>query len=206
MALVDDDLSPSLLLLQEYKRLKDEQLARIRTRDNLIYVTLASLAAVVVAILQARASELLLIAPPVCVVLGWTYLVNDEKVSAIGRHIRVVLVPQLESMTHGSVQVFTWEVAHRADRRRRWRKSLQLAVDVLTFCVPGLVALIVFWSNAQPRPVPFATSTLEFVMILILAYEMVANSDRARETPAAQMTGSRPAVPIIGREMDHAPV
>lgn len=26
--------------------------------------------------------------PPVSVILGWTYLVNDEKISAIGRYVR----------------------------------------------------------------------------------------------------------------------
>jgi hypothetical protein len=31
----------------------------------------------------------------VCLILGWTYLVNDEKNSAIGRYIRLTLTDKL---------------------------------------------------------------------------------------------------------------
>jgi hypothetical protein len=72
---------------------------RVSTRDNLIYVTLAALAAVVAATRQAQRHELLL--PPVCLVLGWIYLSNDQKVPAIGRRIRTVISPRLQRLVTG---------------------------------------------------------------------------------------------------------
>ena len=70
----DDRISVGHVLLAEYKAMKQEQLARISTRDNLMYVTLASLAAVVAAAIQLKHPALLLLIPPVCLVLGWTYM------------------------------------------------------------------------------------------------------------------------------------
>jgi hypothetical protein len=71
------------IYLAEYKQLKDEQRARIGVRDNLIYATFTALAAVAVFAfggVSPRYPALLLL-PPACIVLGWTYLSNDRKVS-----------------------------------------------------------------------------------------------------------------------------
>jgi hypothetical protein len=37
---------------------------------------------------SARDPGYLLLLPPVSLILGWTYLANDEKISTIGRYIR----------------------------------------------------------------------------------------------------------------------
>lgn len=75
--------------LQEYEKLKDEQTARIGFRDNLIYVALGVFGGLAsFALTDASHMYALLIVPWVCAVLGWTYLVNDEKISAIGAYIR----------------------------------------------------------------------------------------------------------------------
>ena len=114
------EMDAGKVLLAEYERLKDEQKTRIGFRDNLIYATLASIAAVVAATLSSRGNNaLLLLIPPVCLLLGWTYLVNDEKVSAIGRYIRKDLGPRLARRTTlTEAEIFGWETAHRADRDR----------------------------------------------------------------------------------------
>ena len=71
------------LLLAEYQTIKDEHRARIGFRDNLLYVTLGAVA-VVAAAAQAEQASTLPALPPACVVLGRTYLANDEKIAAIG--------------------------------------------------------------------------------------------------------------------------
>lgn len=86
--MAEQDVTVGQLLLAEYQSVKDEQKARIGFRDNLLYVTLGVVAAVVAAAAQAKQTSMLLALPPVCVVLGWTYLVNDEKISAIGAYVR----------------------------------------------------------------------------------------------------------------------
>ncbi|MEV6492009.1 hypothetical protein AB0M20_25835 [Actinoplanes sp. NPDC051633] len=162
------------LLLTEYERLKDEQKARIGFRDNLIYVTLASMAAVVTAALTAKGhANLLLMLPPVSTVLGWTYLVNDEKVTAIGHYLRGYLAPKLDS----SGTAFAWETTHRSDRCRKHRKIIQMVVELGTFAAPAAAAIIVYWING-PWEWPFlAVSIAELAVALGLVAEIVRYAD-----------------------------
>ena len=77
------------IYLQEYSKLKDEQAQRIGFRDNLLYVTLALFGTVLAFALGEKANPYaLLVLPWVSLVLGWTYVVNDQKISALGRYIR----------------------------------------------------------------------------------------------------------------------
>ncbi|MBP0006416.1 MAG: hypothetical protein J7642_22310 [Cyanobacteria bacterium SBC] len=137
------------IAFKEYDKLKSEQAQRIGFRDNLLYVTLG-LFATVVSFSVSRPSNYhaLLIIPWVCLILGWTYVVNDEKISAIGRYIRVQLVDRLKEHTGDVVleEIFGWEIAHRVDQHRKRRKIQQLIVDEITFVASGLIALSVFLS------------------------------------------------------------
>jgi hypothetical protein len=189
--LIEAELSVAHLLLQEYEKLKAEQLARINARDNLLYVTLASLGAVLAATLQTGVSVLLLALPPVGVVLGWTYLMNDEKVSAIGRHIRTVLAPQLASLLAAEVPVFSWEVGHRGDRGRRWRKGGQLAIDLLTFCAPAVVAVITYWFSRRPNSLMVSVSVIELAAIAALGWAIVTSADLVREPAESSIAPPR---------------
>lgn len=146
--MAEQGLGPGQLLLAEYQSVKDEQKARIGFRDNLLYVTLAVVAAVIAAAAQAGQSPMLLALPPVCVVLGWTYLVNDEKISAVGRYVRQELGPRLAELA-GTDAAFAWETFHRGDARRTSRKIVQCLVDLLAFCLVPLAALVVYWSGGQ---------------------------------------------------------
>ena len=86
--------------LQEYSKLKDEQAQRIGFRDNLLYVTLAVFGTVLAFALGDKANlYALLVLPWVSLVLGWTYLVNDQKISAIGQYIRYTLVEKVSELT-----------------------------------------------------------------------------------------------------------
>ncbi|MFE0452240.1 hypothetical protein ACFW2D_13250 [Streptomyces sp. NPDC058914] len=148
--MAEQDVTVGQLLLAEYQSVKDEQKARIGFRDNLLYVTLAVVAAVIAAAAQAKRTEMLLALPPVCVVLGWTYLVNDEKISAIGRYVRGELGPRLAELAGaGAGEAFRWESFHRHDPRRYSRKLVQCVVDLLAFCVVPLSALVVYWSGGR---------------------------------------------------------
>jgi hypothetical protein len=176
---VDPDVTTAKLLLVEYERLKEEQKTRIGFRDNLIYATLASMAAVIAAALSSKGqANLLLLLPAVSLLLGWTYVVNDEKVSALGRYVRGHLEPNLVRLTGSAPDlVFQWEAAHRSDRRRRSRKVLQVIVDIGTFCVTACAAIVVFWVNG-PRTWPFLLlSFVELALVLALAVEIVRYAD-----------------------------
>jgi hypothetical protein len=167
-----DDITEGQLLLAEYQTVKEEQKARIGFRDNLLYVTLAVVAAVIAAAAQAKQTSMLLALPPVCVVLGWTYLVNDEKISAIGRYIRGELGSRLAELA-GTDKAFGWEAFHRGDARRASRKVVQLAVDLLAFCVVPVSALIVYWAGGGTTPGLVVLSVVEALAIVGLGVYIV---------------------------------
>ncbi|WP_225080981.1 hypothetical protein [Streptomyces sp. CoT10] len=161
------------LLLAEYQSIKDEQKARIGFRDNLLYVTLAAVAAVVVAAVPAKRPVMLLALPPVCFILGWTYLVNDEKISAIGRYVRTDLGPRIAALAATGEPVFGWEEAHRSDGRRASRKVIQCTVDLTAFCLIPVTGMVVYWVRGSSSGLLLAVSAVEAVGLLILAVQIV---------------------------------
>lgn len=172
----ESEITVGQLLLTEYQTLKDEQKARIGFRDNLLYVTLAAVAAVIAAAAQAKQPQMLLALPPVCVVLGWTYLVNDEKISAIGDYVRNELGPRLAAAagSSGTAEVvFRWETAHRSDARRRSRKLIQCAVDQAAFCAVPLAALVVYWVHGGSGALLMGLSVIEALAIAGLAVQIL---------------------------------
>ncbi|PRX96600.1 hypothetical protein [Allonocardiopsis opalescens] len=174
------------VIIVEYEHIKDEQKTRIGFRDNLLYATFASLAGIIAVTVSSGSRVFLLLVPPVCLVLGWTYLVNDEKISAIGRYVRGELAPRLASLTDDRTTVFSWEVAHRADRHRISRKYFQLAIDMLTFCGAPLVAVVVYWSGMWSglpgSRTLLVVSFVELAAIAVLAAQIVMYADVKRES------------------------
>ncbi|MGW2034567.1 hypothetical protein [Streptomyces argyrophylli] len=168
------DVTVGQLLLTEYQAVKDEQKTRIGFRDNLLYVTLTVVAAVIAAAAQAKQPAMLLALPPVCVVLGWTYLVNDQKISAIGAYVRGDLGPRLAALAQAeSGEVFRWEAAHRGDSRRVSRKVTQCVVDLLAFCVVPLSALVVYWAGGDVSAGLAVVSLVEAVAVVGLGVSVV---------------------------------
>lgn len=182
------------IYLQEYSKLKDEQAARIGYRDNLIYITLGLFGGILTFALGKEGGNpyALLVLPWSSLILGWAYLVNDEKIAAIGRYIRYTLAEKVTALT-GDTDVaapFGWEIAHRSDRRRHRRKVEQLVIDEITFVLSGITALIAFWGlycprNLSsvtiqiPRPIPEILSGIEFVLLLVLGIEILIYADLA---------------------------
>jgi hypothetical protein len=164
-----------LVLLEEYRRIGAEQGQRIVLRDNMVYAVILAVAAIAGGTpFGGRAVPLLL--PPVCVVLGWIHLINDEKVSAIGRYIRTDLGPRIAALT-GGAEVLRWETVHRSDRRRRERKALQLGVDVLVFVVPAVAALVAYWATLPTAPALIAASLAEAALTGLIAWQIAVYAD-----------------------------
>lgn len=165
--------------LREYDKMKSEQAARIGFRDNLVYATLAAYGAILAFAVKDNHLALLIL-PWVSVVLGWAYLVNDEKVSSIGRYVRATLSGHIARLLPGThvEDLFGWELAHRSDRRRRRRKIEQLVVDEVVFVVSGVAALIGF-CIAVPHPHVglLAIGLLEGLLLLVLGIEIIVYAD-----------------------------
>jgi hypothetical protein len=167
------------ILLREYEKCKAEQMVRIAFRDNLVFATLGAYGAIIA--FAAKDNHLaLLILPWVSLVLGWGYLVNDEKVSAIGRYLRVDLSNRLAALagTMKPEDLFGWEIVHRSDSRRRRRKLEQLVIDMITFVLSGYVALGIFWIiDPGAQCVLKGLVILEALLLLVLGIEFYNYAD-----------------------------
>jgi hypothetical protein len=89
------DEMPKEFLGVEYDKLKSEQAQRIGFRDNMLFVHLAAVGSVASWVLtnldKPNVVYALLVIPWICLILGWTYTVNDHAVSRIGKYIRLVV-------------------------------------------------------------------------------------------------------------------
>lgn len=174
------------ILMEEYRILKAEQSMRIGFRDNLLYVTLGIFGAIAsFALTNANNYSAFLVIPWVCLVMGWTYLINDEKISAIGRYVRYDLEKRVGALIGGSADekyLFGWETAHRDDPRRKRRKYTQLFIDQVTFVISGLVALVVFWLSPAPKDYIFAVilSVVEAILLIVLGVRIADYADLAK--------------------------
>ncbi len=170
--------------LTEYEKLKAEQTQRIGFRDNLLYVTLGLFGVITpTAISNAANYTALLVIPWICLILGWTYLINDEKISAIGRYIRFTLVDKVKDKTgYTDVEsLFGWEIAHRSDLRRTRRKLEQLVIDELTFVISGIVTLIAFWILVPQAALALTIlGIVELILLLVLGWEIIVYADLAK--------------------------
>ncbi|MEU2133500.1 hypothetical protein [Streptomyces sp. NPDC018352] len=173
-----DDVTEGKILLAEYDRLKDEQKTRIGFRDNLLYFTLAAATAVVAITVQSGQSRLLLSVPAICLILGWTYLVNDEKISAIGRYVRDRLGPRLGELTSAHGAVFGWEIYHRNVAGRTVRKRLQTAVDLFTYLVLPMVCTTAFWCSPAAQPLLVLASLGQTLALAVLGWQFLRRTER----------------------------
>ena len=173
------------IFFKEYDKLKSEQAQRIGFRDNLLYVTLGVFGAVVsFAVSSSSNYYAFLVIPWVSLILGWTYLVNDEKISAIGRYLRYKLVDKVKEHTgyEDLETLFGWEIAHRSDKHRKRRKVEQLIVDEITFVFSGVIALFAFWFLVPQPPVAVVIlSGLELLPLVVLGVEIFIYADLAEE-------------------------
>lgn len=180
----DDKKGMLDIYLQEYEKLKDEQTQRIGFRDNLLYVTLGVFGTVVTFAVSNKANYYaLLVIPWVCLILGWTYLVNDEKITALGRYIRLTLGEKIKQQTGNTDtdSIFGWEIAHRNDQRRKRRKIEQLIIDEITFVFSGIAGLVAFWLLvSQPHWAIQVFCWIELVLLVILGVEIIIYADLAK--------------------------
>lgn len=141
-------------LFKEFEKLKDEQQKRIEFRDHMIYLTLAAIGTVFsFSIEKADFNSALLVLPFIILVLGWTYLTNDLKITTIGKYIQCILIPKLEDADKNDKLTLgnTWEDFFKKDVSRKSRKRIQLCVDLLIFCVSGLLSILAFFVLHQHR-------------------------------------------------------
>lgn len=138
----------------EYEKLKDEQRFRIRFRDSMIPISLAATGAVISFSLSGDEENdpriyALLIVPFVSFILGWLWVINDEKITQLGRYFRHWLRLAASKVTELDDELlFRWEQAHRTDDYRALRKGIDLTVQLVSFAFPGPIACLILQFTA----------------------------------------------------------
>lgn len=179
--------------LAEYHRLKSEQVHRIGIRDNLVYASLVATAAVVAYAFDKKdGSPLALLALPLAnFVLGWLHTSNDAKSWAMGRYLREILSTRVHDIAGSDYPeltathpcLFGWESEVRIVKHRRWRKLTELVSSLLTFWIPGVLALSAYggWYRQGYGPgmnvMIWTAIALESGLLIVLAIWLLQGAD-----------------------------
>jgi hypothetical protein len=118
--------------------------------------------------------------PWVTLILGWTYVVNDEKISSIGRYFRTDLAKQIsfELNNRRPEELFGWEGFGRSDTHRIRRKKEQLVINELTFVVSGIGGLVAFfWLAPHINGLLIISSILAVLLLIVLSIEIYIYAD-----------------------------
>ncbi|MBO3751950.1 hypothetical protein J5X84_38275 [Streptosporangiaceae bacterium NEAU-GS5] len=173
-------------LLSEYDALKAEERQRISVRGQLLYATLTAVAGICTVTATVGRPELLLLLPLATTVLGWAYVTNEHKITAIGGYVHGRLAPHLLGLVDdGSrdIDLFTWEKYRREDPLRRSRKRLQLAADLVAFCVPPLTALGLLLLLGPHTPPVLIGVGAALSAVTVLAAQIIRYADPAGPVP-----------------------
>ncbi|MFD9552504.1 hypothetical protein ACFWBG_34415 [Nocardia salmonicida] len=148
----------------EYASLKSEQLERIKQRDTFLNLNIVAIAAITaVAVQGQKQSAAWLVIPWVTAILGSTYLANDDKVSAIARHLK------MQSPNPAT----SWESSGKGILSPRVRRYVDIMVFVLSFILPAPVAVALYGISYQWPWAPIAI-TVAAVEIALIAGLFVA--------------------------------
>ena len=128
---------------QEYAALKMEQLERIKQPDNFLNLNVAALAVATAIATQGAENGLIWLAVPwIALILGWAYLSNDDKVSAIATHLR--------STSDPNNAIGEWESSEKGFIPRGLRRVAESSVFMVSFIFPCPVALALFLAGRAP--------------------------------------------------------
>lgn len=132
-------------MTDEYATLKTEQLERIKQRDTFLNLNIVAIGAVTaIAVQGERQASAWLVVPWLSAILGWAYLSNDDKVTAIARHVAA-------SLPHTGAA--TWEAGEKGLLAPRIRHVVDFVVFVLSFVLPTPVAIALYSSrNTEAWP------------------------------------------------------
>ncbi len=122
----------------------------------------------------------LLVLPLVSIILGWTYLVNDHKISIIGQYIQEDLLKKVQKdigENNTSLNdIFGWEYFHR-DRNpvaQGLRKFQQWLIDELTFVGSGMLGLILFYNEVPHKSIIIEVVLLiELILLILIGIEIL---------------------------------
>ncbi|WP_134129942.1 hypothetical protein [Kribbella pratensis] len=126
--------------------MKSEQLERIKQRDSFLNLNVVAigLTASLAIQLEGRQHAWLLI-PWITTILGWAYLSNDDKVTAIARH--------LEQNAGISESLGLWESSTKGLTPSALRRTAEIVVFLIAFVAPTPVSVALYLSSSHADPI-----------------------------------------------------
>ena len=140
-------------MTDEGPALRAEQLERIKQRDGFLNLNVVAVGTVGAISLSSpgRLPAILLI-PWATAILGWAYVANDDKVTALGRHLYGVLP------THQQTQ--SWDAGNKGYLPAAVRRSAEVIVFFLSFVVPTPASILIFARSDSPWADPLLVATV----------------------------------------------
>lgn len=124
----------------DFSELKSEQIERIKQRDSFVNLSIVSVGVMVSATFSGDTIRypILLAVPWVSIAFGWSFILNDVKISRLALYFSQV--------SSGSRDEEDWE-NWRARQRSTWLENPVIGafVQFLTFFCPGVAAIIVYF-------------------------------------------------------------
>ena len=113
-----------------------------------------------------------MVLPPLCFVLGWTYVASDEKVTTSGAYPWETLS---QALTSTSIDVaVSREGDYRLKTPRCCRKVLQLPVDQVLFCGSGVGAILAYLVLSDPPSLELQFLALvDAALMLLLSWQIL---------------------------------
>jgi hypothetical protein len=142
----------------EHGVLKTEQLERIKLRDTFLNLNIVALGVTTAITVQGqKQAAALLVVPWITVILGWAYLSNDDKVTAIARHIKAALDEKSAE--------FSWETSPKGILSPSIRRFADVAIFLLSFLLPGPIAMALY-SVVNP-------GSWSAAVVIVVIFEMI---------------------------------
>lgn len=159
----------------ERPALRAEQLERIKQRDGFLNLNVVAVGTVGAISLSSpgRLPAILLI-PWATAILGWAYVANDDKVTALGRHLYGILPAHQQAQS--------WEAGTKGYLPGAVRRSAEVIVFFLSFVVPTPASILIFARADRPWADPLLVATvivgsaLTFVLAAVYLLSMIRRS------------------------------
>lgn len=130
-------------MTDEHMTLKTEQLERIKQRDTFLNLNIVALGVfAAIAVQNQKQAAAWLVVPWLTAIIGWAYLSNDDKVTAIARHLTATVDTRTAALS--------WEAGQKGLLPLWVRRLAEVVVFLLSFVLPTPVA-IALYATAYPE-------------------------------------------------------
>ena len=149
----------------EYAALKTEQLERIKQRDTFLNLAIVAVGLAAGFSSQADVPSIAWLSIPwVSMILGWAYLSNDDKVSAIGWYLRETEIKAER------VETPTWETSAKGYLPPTLRTIADAMVFLIAFVFPTPAAIAIYTlTDTGIDHWPWGIRALVFVQVLLIS-------------------------------------